>query len=86
MIRLLSVQDPFDAAGYYHLALAAAMDLGNKRSQLQLCTRLATIYHNFLLDRELSLFFYQKARRFAAELNVRRVHISVDQYQSSKGH
>uniref|UniRef100_A0A8C7ZXE2 SH3 domain and tetratricopeptide repeats 1 n=1 Tax=Oryzias sinensis TaxID=183150 RepID=A0A8C7ZXE2_9TELE len=63
------LKDPFDAAGYYHLALAAAMDLGNKRSQLQLCTRLATIYHNFLVDRELSLFFYQRARSFATELN-----------------
>uniref|UniRef100_A0A3Q3G3L1 SH3 domain and tetratricopeptide repeats 1 n=1 Tax=Labrus bergylta TaxID=56723 RepID=A0A3Q3G3L1_9LABR len=78
-----SLQDPFDAAGYYHLALAAAMDLGNKRAQLQLCTRLATIYHNFLIDRELSLFFYQKARAFAAELNVRRVNISPDQQQCS---
>ncbi|XP_039997285.1 SH3 domain and tetratricopeptide repeat-containing protein 1 isoform X2 [Xiphias gladius] len=69
-IIFYDLRDPFDAAGYYHLALAAAMDLGNKRSQLQLCTRLATIYHNFLIDRELSLFFYQKARGFAAELNV----------------
>ncbi|TDG99960.1 hypothetical protein EPR50_G00199800 [Perca flavescens] len=77
------LKDPFDAAGYYHLALAAAMDLGNKRSQLQLCTRLATIYHNFLIDRELSLFFYQKARAFAAELNVRRINISPDQQCSS---
>ncbi|KAF3697462.1 SH3 domain and tetratricopeptide repeat-containing protein 1 [Channa argus] len=69
-IIFYDLKDPFDAAGYYHLALAAAMDLGNKRSQLQLCTRLATIYHNFLKDRELSLFFYQKARGFAAELNM----------------
>ncbi|KAF6739029.1 SH3 domain and tetratricopeptide repeat-containing protein 1, partial [Oryzias melastigma] len=72
------LKDPFDAAGYYHLALAAAMDLGNKRSQLQLCTRLATIYHNFLIDRERSLFFYQKARSFATELNVKRINISAD--------
>ncbi|XP_073331059.1 SH3 domain and tetratricopeptide repeat-containing protein 1 isoform X2 [Pagrus major] len=76
------LKDPFDAAGYYHLALAASMDLGNKRSQLQLCTRLATIYHNFLIDRELSLFFYQKARGLAAELNVRRINISPDQHYS----
>ncbi|XP_074555213.1 SH3 domain and tetratricopeptide repeat-containing protein 1 [Halichoeres trimaculatus] len=82
-IIFYDLKDPFDAAGYYHLALAAAMDLGNKRSQLQLCTRLATIYHNFLVDRELSLFFYQRARAFAAELNVRRVNISPDQQQSS---
>ncbi|XP_061566324.1 SH3 domain and tetratricopeptide repeat-containing protein 1 isoform X2 [Cololabis saira] len=73
------LKDPFDAAGYYHLALAAAMDLGNKRSQLHLCTRLATIYHNFLRDRERSLFFYQKARAFAAELNIKRINISPDQ-------
>ncbi|KAG7218441.1 hypothetical protein INR49_020388 [Caranx melampygus] len=82
-IIFYDLKDPFDAAGYYHLALAAAMDLGNKRSQLQLCTRLATIYHNFLIDRELSLFFYQKARGFAAELNVRRINISPDQHPNS---
>ncbi|XP_054457611.1 SH3 domain and tetratricopeptide repeat-containing protein 1 isoform X2 [Anoplopoma fimbria] len=82
-IIFYDLKDPFDAAGYYHLALAAAMDLGNKRSQLQLCTRLATIYHNFLIDRELSLFFYQKARAFAAELNVRKINISPDQQYSS---
>ncbi|KAM9836543.1 SH3 domain and tetratricopeptide repeat-containing protein 1 [Aulostomus maculatus] len=70
------LKDPFDAAGYYHLALAAAMDVGNKKTQLHLCTRLATIYHNFLKDRELSLFFYKKARDLAAELNMRRNNIS----------
>lgn len=48
------------------------MDLGNKKAQMKIYTRLATIYHNFLLDREKSLFFYQKARTFAAELNIRR--------------
>ncbi|XP_010751322.2 SH3 domain and tetratricopeptide repeat-containing protein 1 isoform X1 [Larimichthys crocea] len=79
-IIFYDLKDPFDAAGYYHLALAAAMDLGNKKSQLQLCTRLATIYHNFLTDRELSLFFYQKARGFAAELNMRRINISLNQH------
>ncbi|XP_035531259.1 SH3 domain and tetratricopeptide repeat-containing protein 1 [Morone saxatilis] len=82
-IIFYDMKDPFDAAGYYHLALAAAIELGNKRSQLQLCTRLATIYHNFLINRELSLFFYQKARGFAAELNVRRINISPDQLYSS---
>ncbi|XP_068164501.1 SH3 domain and tetratricopeptide repeat-containing protein 1 [Antennarius striatus] len=82
-IIFYDLKDPFDAAGYYHLALAAAMDLGNKKSQLHLCTRLATIYHNYLTDRELSLFFYQKARKFAAELNVKRVNISSVQHNSS---
>lgn len=53
------------------LARAAATDLGKKRSQLERCTRLATIFPNFLVDRKLSLFFYQKARMFDAELNVR---------------
>nr|XP_046185584.1 SH3 domain and tetratricopeptide repeat-containing protein 1 isoform X1 [Oncorhynchus gorbuscha] len=82
-IIFYDLKDPYDAAGYYHLALAAAMDLGNKKSQLQLCTRLATIYHNFLVDRELSLFFYQKARAFASDLNVRRINLSPDQNFSS---
>ncbi|XP_072899212.1 SH3 domain and tetratricopeptide repeat-containing protein 1 isoform X2 [Hemitrygon akajei] len=74
------LKDPFDAAGYYHLALAAAMDLGSKKSQLKICTRLATIYHNFLVDREMSLYYYQKARKFAAELNIRRLNLSPVQY------
>lgn len=82
-IIFYDLKDPFDAAGYYHLALAAAMDLGNKKSQLHLCTQLATIYHNFLVDRELSLFFYQKARGFAADLNIRRINLSPDQPSSS---
>ncbi|XP_055067335.2 SH3 domain and tetratricopeptide repeat-containing protein 1 isoform X2 [Misgurnus anguillicaudatus] len=79
-IIFYDLKDPFDAAGYYHLALAAAMDVGNKRSQLELCTRLATVYHNFLMDRELSLFFYQRARAFANDLHIRRV--NLDPYQN----
>ncbi|XP_036777217.2 SH3 domain and tetratricopeptide repeat-containing protein 1 isoform X3 [Manis pentadactyla] len=71
-IIFYDLKDPFDAAGYYQLALAAAVDLGNKKAQMKIYTRLATIYHNFLLDREKSLFFYQKARTFATELNIRR--------------
>ncbi|XP_037687330.1 SH3 domain and tetratricopeptide repeat-containing protein 1 [Choloepus didactylus] len=67
--------DPFDAAGYYQLALAAAVDLGSKKAQLKIYTRLATIYHSFLVDREKSLFFYQKARTFASELNIRRINL-----------
>uniref|UniRef100_A0A8C4ZCA8 SH3 domain and tetratricopeptide repeats 1 n=1 Tax=Gadus morhua TaxID=8049 RepID=A0A8C4ZCA8_GADMO len=83
-IIFYDLKDPHDAAGYYHLALAAAMDLGNKRAQLRLCTRLATIYHNYLVDRQLSLCFYQRARAFATELNVRRVDISASQRQISR--
>ncbi|XP_069833470.1 SH3 domain and tetratricopeptide repeat-containing protein 1 isoform X2 [Dendropsophus ebraccatus] len=78
-IIFYDLKDPYDAAGYYHLALAAAMDLGNKKSQLKIYTRLAVIYHNFLVDREKSLYFYQKARSFAAELNVRRINLSPEQ-------
>ncbi|KAM6313716.1 SH3 domain and tetratricopeptide repeat-containing protein 1 [Aegotheles albertisi] len=83
-IIFYDLKDPFDAAGYYHLALAAAMDLGNKKAQLKIYTRLAVIYHNFLVDREMSLFFYQKARTFATELNVRRINLAPDQrYKTS---
>nr|XP_020020925.1 SH3 domain and tetratricopeptide repeat-containing protein 1 [Castor canadensis] len=71
-IIFYDLKDPFDAAGYYQLALAAAVDLGHKKAQLKIYTRLATIYHHFLMDREMSLFFYQKARTFASELNIRR--------------
>ncbi|KAM5191447.1 SH3 domain and tetratricopeptide repeat-containing protein 1 [Mantella aurantiaca] len=74
------LKDPYDAAGYYHLALAAAMDLGNKKSQLKIYTQLAVIYHNFLVDREKSLFFYQKARTFATDLKLRRINLSPAQY------
>ncbi|KAM4807630.1 SH3 domain and tetratricopeptide repeat-containing protein 1 [Rhinophrynus dorsalis] len=83
-IIFYDLKDPFDAAGYYHLALAAAMDLGNKKSQLKIYTRLAVIYHNFLVDREKSLFFYQKARTFASELNVRRINLSPGPYYMSE--
>lgn len=82
-IIFYDLKDPYDAAGYYHLALAAAMDLGNKKCQLKIYTRLAVIYHNFLVDREKSLYFYQKARTFASELNVRRINLSPGQrYQT----
>lgn len=74
-IIFYELKDPFDAAGYYQLALAAAVDLGHKKAQLKIYTRLATIYHNFLMDREMSLFFYQKARTFASELNLRRTNL-----------
>ncbi|KAG8508678.1 SH3 domain and tetratricopeptide repeat-containing protein 1, partial [Galemys pyrenaicus] len=76
------LKDPFDAAGYYQLALAAAVDLGNKKAQMKICSRLATIYHKFLLDRERSLFFYQKARAFASELSARRARPAPEQHGS----
>ncbi|XP_061439914.1 SH3 domain and tetratricopeptide repeat-containing protein 1 isoform X2 [Rhineura floridana] len=79
-ITFYDLKDPFDAAGYYTLALAAAMDLGNKKAQLKIYTRLAIIYHNFLVDRERSLYFYQKARAFATELNIRRINLAPDQH------
>ncbi|XP_039191805.1 SH3 domain and tetratricopeptide repeat-containing protein 1 isoform X1 [Crotalus tigris] len=84
-ITFYDLKDPFDAAGYYNLALAAAMDLGNKKAQLKIYTRLAIIYHNFLIDREMSLFFYQKARTFATELNICRINLSPDQPPRRKG-
>ncbi|XP_077157896.1 SH3 domain and tetratricopeptide repeat-containing protein 1 isoform X2 [Paroedura picta] len=73
------LKDPFDAAGYYNLALAAAMELGNKKAQLKIYTRLAIIYHNFLVDREVSLSYYQKARAFATELNIHRINLAPSQ-------
>ncbi|XP_013362224.1 PREDICTED: SH3 domain and tetratricopeptide repeat-containing protein 1 isoform X2 [Chinchilla lanigera] len=79
-IIFYELKDPFDAAGYYQLALAAAVDLGHKRAQLKIYTRLATIYHHFLVDREMSLFFYQKARTFASELNGRRTDLAPQRF------
>lgn len=46
------------------------------RCPRSICSRLATVYHNSLRDREKSLLFYQKARTFAAELSVRRVNMA----------
>ncbi|XP_072874048.1 SH3 domain and tetratricopeptide repeat-containing protein 1-like isoform X5 [Chlorocebus sabaeus] len=74
-IIFYDLKDLFDVTGYYQLALAATVDLGNKKAQLKIYTRPATISHNFLLDREKSLLFYQKARTFATELSVRRVNL-----------
>ncbi|XP_032875220.1 SH3 domain and tetratricopeptide repeat-containing protein 1 [Amblyraja radiata] len=82
-ITFYDLKDPRDAENYYHFALAAAMDLGSKKSQLKICTRLATIYHNFLVDREMSLYYYQKARKFAAELNIRRLNLSPVEFYTS---
>ncbi|XP_021510586.1 SH3 domain and tetratricopeptide repeat-containing protein 1 isoform X1 [Meriones unguiculatus] len=79
-IIFYELKDPFDAAGYYQLALAAAVDLGHKKAQLKIYTRLATIYHHFLMDREMSLFFYQKARTFASELNLRRTNLMPQRF------
>lgn len=70
-IILYDLKDPFDAAGYYQLALAAAVDLGNKSAQLKIYTRLAAIYRGALADGEKALLFYQKARAFACELSLR---------------
>uniref|UniRef100_A0A8C5LKU1 SH3 domain and tetratricopeptide repeats 1 n=1 Tax=Leptobrachium leishanense TaxID=445787 RepID=A0A8C5LKU1_9ANUR len=75
-ITFYKLKDPFDAIGYYNLALAAAVDLANKKTQLKIYTRLAIIYHNYLIDREKSLYFYQKARTFASELNIKRINLS----------
>ncbi|XP_030782238.1 SH3 domain and tetratricopeptide repeat-containing protein 1-like [Rhinopithecus roxellana] len=72
---IYDLKDPFDAAGYYQLVLAATVCLVNKKAQLKIYTRPATISHSFLLDREKSLFFYQKARTFATELNICRVNL-----------
>uniref|UniRef100_A0A8C5LIR1 SH3 domain and tetratricopeptide repeats 1 n=1 Tax=Jaculus jaculus TaxID=51337 RepID=A0A8C5LIR1_JACJA len=81
-IIFYDLKDPFDAAGYYQLALAAAVDLGNKKAQMKIYMRLATIYHHFLMDREMSLFFYQKARTFASELNLRRTNLVPQRFCS----
>lgn len=66
------LKDPLDAAGYYQLALAAAVDLGSKRAQERLCWQLASVHHHFLGDRDSSLDFYRRARAFASELRGRR--------------
>ncbi|KAM5271296.1 SH3 domain and tetratricopeptide repeat-containing protein 1 [Ctenodactylus gundi] len=82
-IIFYQLKDPFDAAGYYQLALAAAMDLGHKKAQMRIYMQLATIYHHFLVDREKSLFFYQKARTFATELNVGRARLAPPRFCGS---
>ncbi|XP_075921979.1 SH3 domain and tetratricopeptide repeat-containing protein 1 isoform X2 [Petromyzon marinus] len=65
-----------DALAYYNMALLAALELGNKQLQLRLYERLASVYHNQVLDRVRSLHLYQQARALANELNVKRINLS----------
>ncbi|CAM9383086.1 unnamed protein product [Lampetra fluviatilis] len=64
-----------DALAYYNMALLAALELGNKQLQLRLYERLASVYHNQVLDRVRSLHLYQQARALANELNVKRINL-----------
>ncbi|XP_078087249.1 SH3 domain and tetratricopeptide repeat-containing protein 2 [Mustelus asterias] len=67
-ITLHKLKDAYDAAGYLHLAFAAATELGNKQDLFNVCTRLANIYKNYIVNEDLCLQFVQQAKALSTEL------------------
>ncbi|XP_078406806.1 SH3 domain and tetratricopeptide repeat-containing protein 2-like isoform X1 [Cetorhinus maximus] len=68
-ITLHKLKDAYDAAGYFHLAFAAATELGNKQDLFNVCTRLANIYKNYVVNEDLCLQFVQQAKALSIELH-----------------
>ncbi|GCB73233.1 hypothetical protein scyTo_0006684 [Scyliorhinus torazame] len=68
-ITLHKLKDAYDAAGYLHLAFAAATELGNKQDLFNVCTRLANIYKNYIVNEDLCLQFVQQAKALSTELH-----------------
>uniref|UniRef100_UPI00358F512E SH3 domain and tetratricopeptide repeat-containing protein 1 n=1 Tax=Myxine glutinosa TaxID=7769 RepID=UPI00358F512E len=71
--------EAYKAIDYYSMALLGAIELENKKKQLHLYTLLATLFHSHLHDRVRSLYFYEKARALAVQLNVHRVQLGTRQ-------
>ncbi|XP_067899499.1 SH3 domain and tetratricopeptide repeat-containing protein 2 isoform X2 [Heterodontus francisci] len=68
-ITLHKLKDSYDAVGYFQLAFAAATELGNKQDLFNVCTRLANIYKNYIVNEDLCLQFVQKAKVLSTELH-----------------
>lgn len=67
--HLLIPQDAFDAMGYFHLALAAALeDGGNLQARYIIYMKLAEIHANYLPDVKLSQRYMDSARSLKREL------------------
>ncbi|XP_048459866.1 SH3 domain and tetratricopeptide repeat-containing protein 2 isoform X1 [Rhincodon typus] len=67
-ITLHKLKDAHDAAGYFHLAFAAATEIANKQDLFNICTRLANIYKNYIVNEDLHLQFVQQAKALSTEL------------------
>lgn len=67
--QLLTPQDAFDAMGYFHLALAAALeDGGSLQAKYIIYMKLAEIHANYLPDAELSQRYMDSAQSLKREL------------------
>ncbi|XP_043559744.1 SH3 domain and tetratricopeptide repeat-containing protein 2-like isoform X2 [Chiloscyllium plagiosum] len=67
-ITLHKLKDAHDAAGYFHLAFAAATEVGNKQDLFTVSTRLANIYKNYIVNEDLHLQFVQQAKALATQM------------------
>ncbi|XP_072447071.1 SH3 domain and tetratricopeptide repeat-containing protein 2 isoform X2 [Chiloscyllium punctatum] len=68
-ITLHKLKDAHDAAGYFHLAFAAATEVGNKQDLFTVSTRLANIYKNYIVNEDLHLQFVKQAKALSTELH-----------------
>ncbi|XP_059371749.1 SH3 domain and tetratricopeptide repeat-containing protein 2 isoform X1 [Carassius carassius] len=68
-LTLYRLKDAFDAMGYFHLALAAALEDKESLSTLYIIyMRLAEIHANFIPDAELSKSYMERAQSLRKEL------------------
>ncbi|XP_059506725.1 SH3 domain and tetratricopeptide repeat-containing protein 2 isoform X2 [Stegostoma tigrinum] len=72
-ITLHKLKDAHDAAGYFHLAFAAATEIGNKQDLFNICTRLANIYKNYIVNEDLYLQFVQQAKALSTDTMMQTV-------------
>ncbi|KAK2891116.1 hypothetical protein QQF64_007312 [Cirrhinus molitorella] len=68
-LTLYRLKDAFDAMGYFHLALAAALEDKESLSTLYIIyMKLAEIHANYIPDAELSKSYMERAQRLKKEL------------------
>lgn len=68
-ITLHKFKDPYDAAGYFQMAFAAAIELGSKEDLFNICTKLANIYKNYIVNEDLCSQFVEKAKLLSTKLH-----------------
>ncbi|XP_062909587.1 SH3 domain and tetratricopeptide repeat-containing protein 2 isoform X1 [Mobula hypostoma] len=68
-ITLLKLKDPHDAAGYFQMAFAAAIELGSNEDLFNICTKLANIYKNYIVNEDLCSQFVEKANALSNKLH-----------------
>ncbi|XP_051870983.1 SH3 domain and tetratricopeptide repeat-containing protein 2-like [Pristis pectinata] len=68
-ITLHKLMDAHDAAGYFQMAFAAAIELGSKEDLFNICTKLANIYKNYIVNEDLCSQFVEKAKALSNKLH-----------------